>query len=195
MSDTFFNTLCLSHSARGIQIPLFLHSAHYSLLQKCWSCLKEVRSARIVRTESVTIRNAFIGTVSILVQVSRQINFWFVLKVLSRCMQRIALITNLLGNYLKRQCHEIFYLRFSTWISFPKPLIICIIRAISNFFKNSWRYSELQGTTDVVDTGGKWKKSSIRKIFIISFGHLLGSRVSMKINFFLQVLFKLSAVW
>ncbi len=28
-------------------------------------------------------------------------------------------------------------------------------------------------TPGVVDTGGKWKKSSIRKIFIISFGHLL----------------------
>ena len=27
-------------------------------------------------------------------------------------------------------------------------------------------------TTDVVDTGGKWKKSSIRKFLIILFGHL-----------------------
>ncbi len=27
-------------------------------------------------------------------------------------------------------------------------------------------------TTGVVDTGGKWKKSSIRKVFVISFGHL-----------------------
>ncbi len=27
-------------------------------------------------------------------------------------------------------------------------------------------------TTGVVDTGGNWKKSSIRKILIISFGHL-----------------------
>jgi hypothetical protein len=26
--------------------------------------------------------------------------------------------------------------------------------------------------TGVIDTGGKWKKSSIRKIFMISFGHL-----------------------
>jgi hypothetical protein len=26
-------------------------------------------------------------------------------------------------------------------------------------------------TTGVVDSGGKWKKSSIRKVFIISFGH------------------------
>jgi hypothetical protein len=41
-------------------------------------------------------------------------------------------------------------------------------------------------TAGVVDTGGKWKKSSIRKVFNISFGHLLGSRVSVWINFFLQ---------
>ncbi len=43
------------------------------------------------------------------------------------------------------------------------------IRKVSNFFENS-RSSRL--TTGVVDTGGKWKKSLIRKIFKILLGHL-----------------------
>jgi hypothetical protein len=47
------------------------------------------------------------------------------------------------------------------------------IRAVSTFFENSRRYSQLKvHHTGVADTGGKWKKSSIRKIFIISSGHL-----------------------
>jgi hypothetical protein len=41
--------------------------------------------------------------------------------------------------------------------------------AVSNFFKNSWRYSQLKCTNDVVGTGGKWKKSSIIKVLIILF--------------------------
>ncbi len=43
------------------------------------------------------------------------------------------------------------------------------IRAVSNFFENSRRYSQFTG---VNDTGGKWKKSSIRIFLIILFGPL-----------------------
>jgi hypothetical protein len=69
----------------------------------------------------------------------------------------------------------IFDFRFSTWISFPQAPDYTF-RAVSNFFEISRRYSQLKVhhrfTTGIVDTGGKWEKSSIRKVFIISFGHL-----------------------
>jgi hypothetical protein len=56
---------------------------------------------------------------------------------------------------------------------FP-PSLDYAIRAVSNFFENSLRYSQLKvhPQCTLVDTGGKRKKSSTRKIFIISFGHL-----------------------
>ncbi len=50
-------------------------------------------------------------------------------------------------------------------------------------------------TTGVADTGGKWKKSSIRKILIIFVGTPLDSRVNIYIHFRLQVHFKVSAAW
>ncbi len=53
----------------------------------------------------------------------------------------------------------------------PKPLII----SIGPFLIFSKIHGDIRSsrcTTGVVDTGGKWRKSSIRKIFIISFGHL-----------------------
>ncbi len=40
------------------------------------------------------------------------------------------------------------------------------LRAVSNFFENSRRYSQLKVQ------GGKWKKYSIRNVFVLSFGHL-----------------------
>jgi hypothetical protein len=48
-------------------------------------------------------------------------------------------------------------------------------------------------TTDVVDNGGKWKKSSIRKIIIILFGHLWVVEFTYRQNFCLQLHFKVSA--
>jgi hypothetical protein len=70
---------------------------------------------------------------------------------------------------LKGQCHEIFNIWFFRESVSPKPLNT--IRAVLNFFENSRRYSQLKGT-GVFDTGGKWKKSSIIKVFIVLFGHL-----------------------
>jgi hypothetical protein len=46
------------------------------------------------------------------------------------------------------KCHEIFDLRFSTWISFPQAPDYTI-RAVLNFF------SEIFAAEDVNDTGGK----------------------------------------
>ncbi len=78
--------------------------------------------------------------------------------------------------------------RFSTCGFFhesvsPKPLSI---PAISNFFENSWRYSQLKVLH-------RWKKSSIIKVLIILFGHLW--EVELTYRFCLQVHFKVSAAW
>jgi hypothetical protein len=72
---------------------------------------------------------------------------------------------------LKGQCHEIFDFRLSTWISFPQAPDYTI-RVVSNFFENSRRYSQLKMHNRY--RWNRWQKeqSSIRKIFIISFGHL-----------------------
>jgi hypothetical protein len=45
-------------------------------------------------------------------------------------------------------------------------------------------------TTGVVDTGGKWKKSSIRKTLIILFGHLWAVELTSKLLTFRITLFK-----
>ncbi len=46
-------------------------------------------------------------------------------------------------NILKGQCHEIFCFWFFSWISLPQALEYTI-RAVSNFFENSRRYSQLK---------------------------------------------------
>ena len=53
----------------------------------------------------------------------------------------------------------------------PKPLIIPLgpFQIFSKFGRD---IPSSRCTTGVFDTGGKWKKSSIRKVFIIYFGHL-----------------------
>jgi hypothetical protein len=70
---------------------------------------------------------------------------------------------------LKGQCHEIFDSRFSTWISFPQALIISL--GPFQIFQKFAEISAAQGAPPV-GTNGKWKKFAIRKIFVISFGHL-----------------------
>jgi hypothetical protein len=45
--------------------------------------------------------------------------------------------------YLKGQCHEIFCFWFFSWISFPQASEYTI-GAVSNFFENSRRYSQLK---------------------------------------------------
>jgi hypothetical protein len=53
----------------------------------------------------------------------------------------------------------------------PKPLSI-LLGPFQIFSKIHEDISSSMCTTGVVDTGGKWKKSSIRKFLIILFGHL-----------------------
>jgi hypothetical protein len=73
---------------------------------------------------------------------------------------------------LNGHCHEIFDFRFFFWNQFPpKPLSIPlgpfqIVSKIHGGIRSS------RCTTSVVDTGGKRKKSSIRKVLNIFFGKL-----------------------
>ncbi len=72
---------------------------------------------------------------------------------------------------LKGQCHEIFGFWYFSSISFP-PAPEYPIRPFPILSKIRGEIRSSRLTTGVVDTGGKWKKSSIRKILIIGLGHL-----------------------
>jgi hypothetical protein len=65
---------------------------------------------------------------------------------------------------LKGQCHEIFDFRFSTWIIFTQGHNYTI-RAVSNFFVNSRRYSQL-----IVQMERIFNQKSFRYFFWTSFG-------------------------
>jgi hypothetical protein len=68
-------------------------------------------------------------------------------------MQHIQGVRNLL---IKGQCHEIFDIRFFCMNQLsPKPLSI----QLGPFFRIFRKFAEIFN-----DTGGQWKKSSIRKI-------------------------------
>ena len=56
---------------------------------------------------------------------------------------------------LKGQCHEIFCFWFFSWISFPQASDHTI-RAVSNFFKNSRRYSQLMVCHQCQRHNGNW---------------------------------------
>ncbi len=69
-------------------------------------------------------------------------------------------------------CQGFCDIRFSTWISFSQASYYAM-RAVLIFFENLRYFHSSRCTTGViVDTGDKWKKSSIIKVFIISFWHL-----------------------
>ena len=95
---------------------------------------------------------------------------------------------------LKGQCHEIFDFCFFSWISFPQAPEYTN-RAVSNFFENSRRYSQLK-----VHHRCRWHRWQMAKIFKLkNFNYFvwtpLGSRVNIYINFCLQVQFKMTAAW
>ncbi len=70
---------------------------------------------------------------------------------------------------LKGQCHEIFNFWFFSWISFPQAPEYTI-RVVSNFFKNSQRYSQLK-----VHHRCRWHWWQMEKIFNHkSFKYLFG---------------------
>jgi hypothetical protein len=66
---------------------------------------------------------------------------------------------------LKGQCHKIFKFSFLHGSVSPKPLIV----PLGPFQKICGDLRSSRCTNGVVDIGGKWKKSSIRKIFILFF--------------------------
>jgi hypothetical protein len=72
---------------------------------------------------------------------------------------------------LKGQCKEIFDFSFlhGSAVS-SKPLIIPL-GPFQIFSKIHRDIRSSRCTTIVIDTGGKWEKSSNRKMFIISYGH------------------------
>jgi hypothetical protein len=72
---------------------------------------------------------------------------------------------------LKGQCHEIFDFYFFHESVSPKPPSIPL-RPFQIFSKICGDVRSSRCTTCVVDTGSKWKKSSIIKMLIILFGHL-----------------------
>ncbi len=78
---------------------------------------------------------------------------------------------------LKGQCQEIFCFWFFHESVSPKPLIISL-GPFRIFSKIRWDIRSSRFATGVVETGGKWKKSSIKKIFDF-FWTPLGCRVSI----------------
>ncbi len=72
---------------------------------------------------------------------------------------------------LKGQCQEIFCFWFFYESVSPQPQSVPL-GPFRIFSKSSGDIGSSRLTTGVADTGGKWKKSSIRKILIILLGHL-----------------------
>jgi hypothetical protein len=74
--------------------------------------------------------------------------------------------------YLKGQCHKIFDFRFLLGSVPPEPLIIPL--RTFQIFSKSMRYSQLKvERPEPLTPMANGKKSTFRKVFIISFGHLL----------------------
>jgi hypothetical protein len=69
---------------------------------------------------------------------SESIRIWILVRLYSH-----KKLNFYIKNVFKGQFHEIFDFRFSTWISFPQAPDYNT-RAVSNFFENSRRYSQLK---------------------------------------------------
>jgi hypothetical protein len=72
---------------------------------------------------------------------------------------------------LKGQCHEIFLYGFFHQSVSPQPQSI-LLGPFQIFSKIRGDIHSSRFATGVNDTGGNWKKSPIRKMLIILFGHL-----------------------
>ncbi len=104
----------------------------------------------------------------------------------------ITFIFRTLFIILKGQCHEIFDFWFFSWISFPQASEYTIT-AISNFFENSRRYSQIKVHHRCQQHRWQMEKIFKEKNFNNFNWATLGSRVNIYINFCLQVHFKVSA--
>ncbi len=130
---------------------------------RLWS-LKQFTDIKGTTTGDLKAVNFYAIHFKILVYLSGR--FWF-LRIFEGVKHFLAVWVK---TTLKVQCHEKFCFWFFSWISFPLAPEYTI-RTVSNIFENS-RIRRSRLTTGVVDAGGKWKKSSIRKILIILLGHL-----------------------
>jgi len=86
-------------------------------------------------------------------------------------------LTLLKGNTVKRQCHAILDFSLFSKISVPKAPEYPT-RAVSNFLRKFLRSSSC--FTGVIETGGKWKKSSIKTVLNFLFGHLRVAEVTYR---------------
>ncbi len=109
------------------------------------------------------------------------------LPIYSKNLNRIHLL-------LKGQCHEIFCFWFFSWISFSQASDYTI-RAVSNFFENSRRYSQLKVCHRCQRHQWQIEKTFKQKNFNNFVWTPLGSRITIYIKFCLQVHFKVSAAW
>ncbi len=83
---------------------------------------------------------------------------------------------------LKLQCHEIFCFWFFSWISFAQASDYTI-RAVSNFFENSRRYSELKVCYRCQRHRWQMQKTFKQKNFYNFVWTPLGCRVNIYINY------------
>jgi hypothetical protein len=95
---------------------------------------------------------------------------------------------------LKEQYHEIFDFWFFSWISFPQAPEYTNW-TILNFLKLRGDIRSSRCTNSVIDTIGKWKKSSIIKVFIILCGRLWEVELTYRYIFAFKVQFKVCAAW
>jgi hypothetical protein len=116
-----------------------------------------------------------------------------VLSVCSASNKYILVLQSLLSIGLKGQCHEIFCFWFFSGISFPQASDYTN-RAVSNFFENSRRYSQLKVCHRCQRHRWQMEKTFKQKNFNNFVWTPLGSRVNIFINFCLQVHFKVFAV-
>ncbi len=98
------------------------------------------------------------------------------------------------SGHLKGQCHEIFSFWFFSLTSFPQASDYTI-RAVSNFFKNSRRYSQLKVCHRCQRHWWQMEKAFKQKNFNNFVWTHLGIGVNIYVNFCLQVHFKVSAAW
>ncbi len=95
---------------------------------------------------------------------------------------------------LKGQCHEIFDFCFFSWISFPLAPEYTM-KVVSNFFKYTWRFSQLKVCHRCQRHRWQMQKIFNRKSFNYLVWTPLGSKVNLYKHFCLQVHFKVSAAW
>ncbi len=108
-------------------------------------------------------------------------------------MGRFAAAQMANDGFLKGRYHEIFCFWFFSWISFPQASDYTV-RAVSNFFQNSRRYSQLKVCHGCQQHRWQVEKTFKQKNFNNFVWTPLGSRVNIYINFCLQVHFKVSTL-